>query len=125
MTRKFFAELDLVDNNKIINVGDPDDPQDVATKNYVDGMAYALDDMSDVVILSPEVDEVLTYDGVDWVNASPILFDPLSLTVRSAAGVPSGAPTGTELPIAADTTAVTGGLYFWTGAAWTKIATIP
>lgn len=36
MTRKFYAELDLVDQNKIINVGDPDDPQDAATKNYVD-----------------------------------------------------------------------------------------
>lgn len=50
---------------------------------------------------------------------------PMTPTVRAAAGVPSGLPTGTELPIAADTTATTGGLYFWTGAAWTKIATIP
>jgi len=33
-------------------------------------------------------------------------------TVRAAAGVPSGAPGSGELPFAADTTAVTGGLYF-------------
>jgi hypothetical protein len=45
-------------------------------------------------------------------------------TVRVAAGVPSGAPTTTELPVAADTTAVTGGVYMWTGAAWVKVGTI-
>lgn len=46
-------------------------------------------------------------------------------TIRQAAGVPSGAPTGTELPIAFDTTASTGGLYVWSGAAWVKASTIP
>lgn len=45
-------------------------------------------------------------------------------TVRSGAGVPSGAPTGTELPIAVDTTAVTGGVYFWDGANWVLAASI-
>lgn len=45
-------------------------------------------------------------------------------TVRHAAGVPAGAPTGTELPIAFDSTAVTGGVYYWTGAAWVKGGTI-
>ena len=45
-------------------------------------------------------------------------------TIRSAAEVPSGAPTGTEMPLAYDTTAVTGGTYIWIGAAWVKIATI-
>jgi len=49
----------------------------------------------------------------------------LTPTVRHAAGVPSGAPTTTELPIAVDTTASTGGIYVWTGAAWTKYASIP
>lgn len=48
-----------------------------------------------------------------------------TLTVRSAAGVPAGAPTGTELPIAFDTTATSGGLYVWTGAAWVYAAPIP
>jgi hypothetical protein len=33
---KFYAALDLVDDNRISNVGDPLDPQDVATKTYVD-----------------------------------------------------------------------------------------
>ena len=46
-------------------------------------------------------------------------------TVRNAAGVPSGAPTGTELPVAFDSTGVTGGLYFWDGGAWVKASTIP
>ncbi len=47
------------------------------------------------------------------------------VTVRTAAGVPSGAPTGTELPIAFDTTAVSGGLYAWNGAAWVQASVIP
>lgn len=47
--------------------------------------------------------------------------------VRHAAGVPAGAPNfaGGELPIAFDSTAVTGGMYFWDGAAWVKASTIP
>ncbi len=43
--------------------------------------------------------------------------------VQIAAGVPMGAPTG--LPFAVDTTAVSGGLYVWNGAAWVKVSTIP
>ena len=48
-----------------------------------------------------------------------------SATIRQAAGVPSGAPTGTELPIAFDSTATTGGLYVWSGSAWVLAAPIP
>lgn len=40
-----------------------------------------------------------------------------------AAGVPTGAPDG-KLPIAVDTTAVSGGIYVWDGAAWQKAASI-
>ena len=43
---------------------------------------------------------------------------------RIGAGVPSGAPVDGENGMAADTTAVTGGLYAWTGAAWLKVSTI-
>ena len=52
-------------------------------------------------------------------------FSTTTPTVRIAAGVPSGAPTGTELPIAVDSTASTGGIYVWDGASWTKYASIP
>jgi hypothetical protein len=45
-------------------------------------------------------------------------------TIRAAAGVPSGAPTGTEARIAVDTTAVSGGIYYWSGSAWVKAATV-
>jgi hypothetical protein len=38
-----------------------------------------------------------------------------------AAGVPAGAPNG-KLPFAIDTTAVTGGAYYWNGSAWVKFA---
>ena len=48
-----------------------------------------------------------------------------TLTVRTAAGVPAGAPTGLELPIAFDSTATTGGLYVWSGSAWVLAAPIP
>lgn len=46
--------------------------------------------------------------------------------IRTAAGVPAGAPSAAanELPFAYDTTAVTGGFYYWNGAAWVKVATI-
>ena len=40
-----------------------------------------------------------------------------------AAGVPAGAPVG-KLPIAVDTTAVSGGIYVWDGGAWVKAASI-
>ncbi len=60
----------------------------------------------------------------DLVTPSAIAASQLGLTIRQAAGVPTGAPTGTELPIAADTTAVSGGLYVWSGAAWVKAATV-
>ena len=47
-----------------------------------------------------------------------------SLEIRMAAGVPSGAPAFYEVPIAFDSTPVTGGLYGWDGAAWVKVAAI-
>lgn len=45
-------------------------------------------------------------------------------SVRTAAGVPVGAPIAGEVPFAYNTTAVTGGFYYWNGAAWVKVATI-
>ena len=56
------------------------------------------------------------------VNGANVAY--LLPTVRIAAGVPAGAPVSPELPIAIDTTAVTGGVYGWNGAAWVKGATI-
>lgn len=43
--------------------------------------------------------------------------------VQIAAGVPVGAPVG--LPFAFDSTAVSGGLYVWNGAAWLKVSVHP
>ena len=51
--------------------------------------------------------------------------DATWVTLRMGAGVPSGAPSGTEMKFAIDTTAVTGGLYYWNGSAWVLIVTIP
>jgi hypothetical protein len=44
--------------------------------------------------------------------------------IRVAEGVPSGIPVAGEVPFAYDTTAVTGGFYFWNNSAWVKVATI-
>jgi hypothetical protein len=46
---------------------------------------------------------------------APIVYTP---PIRSAASVPSGAPTPTEIPFAIDSTEATGELYFWDGDAW-------
>ena len=43
---------------------------------------------------------------------------------RIGAGVPTGAPVAGENGMAADTTAISGGLYAWTGSAWLKVSTI-
>ncbi len=66
------------------------------------------------------VDTVARADGAGAVAYQAV---PVS-TVRTAAGVPSGAPVAGEAPLAEDTTAVTGGFYYWNGAAWVKVATI-
>ena len=68
----------------------------------------------------------LVYAGTDrpaYVDttfgvSAPIVYTP---PIRSAAGVPSGAPTATEIPFAIDTTAGTGGLYYWSGSAWVAL----
>lgn len=62
--------------------------------------------------------------NTDVASNAAIPASKLSVTVRTGAGVPAGAPTTTELPLAYDTTAVTGGFYYWNGAAWVKVATI-
>lgn len=48
-----------------------------------------------------------------------------TLGARVGAGVPAGAPTAAELPIAVDTTPATGGAYVWDGAAWVQVSSIP
>jgi hypothetical protein len=68
----------------------------------------------------------LVYAGTDrpaYVDttfniSAPIVYTP---PIRSAAGVPSGAPAATEIPFAIDTTAGTGGLYYWSGSAWVAL----
>lgn len=41
MTRKFYTPIDMTTDNKIVNVKDPTDEQDAATKKYVDTAAAA------------------------------------------------------------------------------------
>ena len=54
--------------NRVINVGTPVAPSDAATMSYVD--TRTLDDLDDVVITSPVINQVLSYDGTNWINSS-------------------------------------------------------
>jgi hypothetical protein len=74
--------------------------------------------LNGVAINNTPSDEGQILSTVDGSNAAWSTF-------VVAAGVPAGAPASGKLPIAFDSTAVTGGLYIWTGAAWTKVSTIP
>jgi hypothetical protein len=72
--------------------------------------------------------KVGVHTGPSWGAAGQALVSDGSQRliyggVQIAAAVPMGAPTG--LPLAFDSTAVTGGLYVWNGAAWVKVSTIP
>ncbi len=58
--------------------------------------------------------------GIQGVPGTPAAAS----TVIVAAAPPAGAPAGNQLPIAYDTTLVTGGLYIWNTAAWVKVANI-
>lgn len=66
-------------------------------------------------------------DGVTPGRAvvTGILVLNTPLICRVAAGVPAGAPTAGENGMAIDTTAVTGGLYAWSGSAWVRGSVIP
>ena len=69
------AKLQEGSNTIIISdIRDPVNDQDTATKKYVDdnsgGGAEQLNDLTDVVISSPEAGEVLAYNGTNWVDTS-------------------------------------------------------
>lgn len=73
--------------------------------------------------MSPGAAAVNTMAVSDGAGAVAYQLVPVG-TVRSAAGVPVGAPVAGEAPAAYDSTAVTGGFYFWDGSAWVKVANI-
>ena len=62
---------------------------------------------------------------IDDAGDTQVIVMQTTQTVRIAAQVPSGAPIGSELPVALDSTAITGGLYVWDGAAWVQASVIP
>ena len=62
------------DEYRIVNAGDPVDPQDVATKNYVDthggGGGGSLATLSDVDVAGVDTGEFLKYSGTEWINTT-------------------------------------------------------
>jgi len=64
------------DGNKLVNVGDPTNPQDVVTKAFGDatylggGGATTLNDLTDVTISSPTTGEFLRFSGSLWVDST-------------------------------------------------------
>jgi hypothetical protein len=70
------TDLDFNDNLTVTVVAG------VATIDSAVGGAIDLDDLGDVTITAPSTDEVVKYDGADWVNApeDPSVTDFLSLT---------------------------------------------
>ena len=77
------------------------------------GSSASLDDLSDVVIATPAPDQILKYDGANWVNATP---GAGSGTVTSI-GAGTGLSSSTSDPITSsgtlnlENTAVTAGSY--------------
>lgn len=67
----------LPTNPRIINVGTPTGANDASTKNYVDVALtnISLDNLTDVVISSPTLAQVLRYNGTSWVNAKSNFVD--------------------------------------------------
>jgi|CXWL01.1.fsa_nt_gi hypothetical protein len=71
------ADLDMNDN-QILNLPTPVDPTDVVRKQDLDqaiedaelSVVSTLDDLSDVVITSPTTNQVLKYNGTNWVNGT-------------------------------------------------------
>jgi antitoxin component YwqK of YwqJK toxin-antitoxin module len=41
-------------------------------ENYADGLTYAIDDLTDVAISTPAIDNVLVWNGTNWVNQNSI-----------------------------------------------------
>ena len=88
-------------------------------------VTYAAGQSSDTL---PTADEKAAMDAANSPsgdNAFATIADlPAIPLPRIAAGVPTGAPTTGENGMAIDTTAVSGGTYGWSGAAWVKGSSI-
>jgi hypothetical protein len=72
-------------NPRIINVADPVNAQDVATKHYIQ-TAISLDTLNDVVITAPAAKQYVRHNGTNWTNSSSYFTDLADVSVGLAAG---------------------------------------
>ncbi len=67
--------------NSVLKIGDTmtgplilhDDPVDdleAVTKQYVDNLPQSLSELTDVQLISPTIDQVLSYNGTEWTNTT-------------------------------------------------------
>ena len=97
----------------------------LVTAGVAEGEQPLDDDLTAIAGLSPSNNDIIQRKTGAWTNRTIVqLITDLALIVRTGTGVPSGAPTSHELPLAYDDTAVTGGFYYWNSSAWVKVATI-
>lgn len=79
--QKIVLESDInANSNRVTNIADPVDAQDVASKAYVDSglaiKAETLDGLDDVSVSSPVVGQVLKYSSGVWLNQN---LDPTTI----------------------------------------------
>ena len=93
----------FLSGNVIHNVGAPSADDDAATKKYVDdviisvGTPNNLTDLSDVVISSPAIGEMLTFNGSFWINSTPATFITDNNILTTAGGLTLATPFNVAL----------------------------
>lgn len=87
------------------------DGTDIAcTSDAPNGTVNALDDIGDVNAASPSTNDILSFDGANWINQDNAILTKMRLTPNATAGSGYTASSAGELTITWDgNAAITGG----------------